>query len=325
MFASARARRAGGRRLWGLYVLVALLVLPAAGPASAGTDDARQLRKVTIAMIAVDPTAQVMYAKHRGFFRQQGIDAEIKVVAATQGGPALLSGEAQFAAMPAGTLAQLKSRGAPFRPVAGAALYRPKTATTVLVAAPSARITRARDLVGKRVGLDSPFSIAHVGLLRWLERRGVSEDDIELSTFEFAQVYALLMRNEIDAAVLPEPLATLAVQGGARLIALPFDSVCPVDCLLILFIARSDVDRDLAARFRNAVQDAAAWANQERNHAASGAILARYQPIQPALIAKMARTTYATRLRVRKAQPWLDVFKEYGLVPESFTAQDLLK
>jgi NitT/TauT family transport system substrate-binding protein len=316
--------RAIGIRSLSLLVLAALVCLPLAGSAPAATRDGQQLRKVTIAIIAADPTGQVMYAKHRGMFRKQGIDAEIKIVGPAQAGPALISGEAQFIAMPAATLAQQKSKGAPFKAVAGAALYRPKRATTVLVAAPGQRIRTARDLVGKRVGLDSPFSIAHVGLLRWLERGGVSGDDIKLSTFEFPQVEALLLRKELDAAVLPEPLATLALQGGARLIALPFDAVCAADCLLIVFVARRDVDPDLAARFRNAVQAAARWANQKQNYPASGAILARYQPMPKTQIAKMARTTYATRLRVRMAEPWLDVFKEYGLVPESFTPGDLV-
>jgi NitT/TauT family transport system substrate-binding protein len=305
-----------------LGVLVGLAATPTAGSATGGTE---QLRKVTVAIIVVDPTAQVLYAKHRGIFRKHGIDAQIKIVAPAQAGPALASGEAQFGAMPAGTLAQQKSRGAPIKAIAGGALYRPTTATTVLLAAPGSGIRTARDLVGKRVGLDSPFSIAHVGLLRWLDRNGVDGDDIELATLDFAQVYALLMERRVDAAVLPEPLVTRALDGGARRIALPFDAVCTRDCLTVVWIARRDVDPDLAARFRVSVQKAGLWANQPSNHAASGAILARYQPIEPALIAKMTRTTYATRLRVSRAQPWLDVFREYGLISGPFTAGDLVK
>jgi NitT/TauT family transport system substrate-binding protein len=316
-----RAKRAVLRvTLFG--VLVGLVVTPTAGSTTGRTE---QLRKVTVAIIAVDPTAQVMYAKHRGIFRKHGIDAQIKIVAPAQTGPALASGEAQFAAMPAGTLAQQKSRGAPIKAIAGGALYRPKTATTVLLAAPGSGIRTARDLVGKRVGLDSPFSIAHVGLLRWLDRNGVDGDDIELATLDFAQVYALLMEKRVDAAVLPEPLVTRALNGGARRIALPFDAVCTRDCLTVVWIARRDVDSDLAARFRVSVQKAGLWANQPSNHAASGAILARYQPIEPALIAKMTRTTYATRLRVSRALPWLDVFREYGLISGPFTPGDLVK
>ena len=78
-------------------MLVALLVVPAVGSTSATTKRGAQLDKVTIAAIALDPAGPVMYAKDRGFFRQQGIDAEIRIVAdGTQTVPALLSGQAQF-------------------------------------------------------------------------------------------------------------------------------------------------------------------------------------------------------------------------------------
>ena len=115
-----------------------------------------------------------MYASDRGFFRKQGIDAEIVIVAdVTLTVPAVLSGQAQFAAVPVPTLAILKSNKAPVKAIAAGAVYEPGTNTSVLVAA-GKQITRARDLVGKRVGLDFLNSIAHIGLLRWLQRGGVS-------------------------------------------------------------------------------------------------------------------------------------------------------
>ena len=43
------------------------------------------------------------------------------------------------------------------------------------------------------------------------------------------------------------------------------------------------------------------------------------------MIAKMTRTTFATRLRVSLAKPWLDVFAEYGVIPSSFKPVDLVK
>ena len=51
----------------------------------------------------MDATAQVMIAKHRGFFAKQGIDVELMVVGdGTLTVPAVLSGEAQFAGVPVG-------------------------------------------------------------------------------------------------------------------------------------------------------------------------------------------------------------------------------
>jgi len=308
-----------------LVVLVALLVVPA-GSTGATTQLGAQFDKVTIAAIALDPAGPLMYAKDMGFFRQQGIDAEILLVAdGTQTVPALLSGQAQFTGVPPSGLAILKTNHLPVKAVAALGIYRPRLPTTGVFVAPGRRISRAQDLVGKTINVDFQNSVAHIGLLRWLQRGGVSRDEVKLSTLPFAQSVAPLLRGDFDAAVLTEPQATLALQGGARRIALPFDSVCSEDCLLAVVIARSDVDRNLAARFRNAVQAAAVWANQKRNQAASARILARYASIKPALVEKMTRTPYATRFRVGMARPWIDLYAEYDLIPDSFTPADLVK
>ena len=125
-----------------LFLSVALLAVPLASSATSETRDGLQLRKVKIAIIATDATAQVMYAKHRGFFAKQGIDAEITVVGdGTLTVAAVLAGEAQFAGIPVGALAILKSRNAPVKAVAGGSVYDPNVPTTVLAAAPGKRIT----------------------------------------------------------------------------------------------------------------------------------------------------------------------------------------
>jgi NitT/TauT family transport system substrate-binding protein len=106
-------------------VLVALLVVPAAGSTSATTQGRAQLDKVTIAALALDPAGPVMYAKDRGFFRQQGIDAEIKILAdGTQTVPALLSGQADFTGLPPSGLAILKVNKLPVKAVAALAVYQ---------------------------------------------------------------------------------------------------------------------------------------------------------------------------------------------------------
>ena len=56
-----------------------------------------------------------------------------------------------------------------------------------------------------------------------------------------------------------------------------------------------------------------------------GAILANYTPIDKKVIAKMTRTRFATRLRPAMAQPWIDVYAEFGEIPASFRAIDLVR
>jgi NitT/TauT family transport system substrate-binding protein len=311
-----------------IQLLCALVValVPTGAAASSAAGGGVALTPVKIAVLPVEPTAQAAYAKARGLFAKQGIDAEIKVLAdPTQIVAAVLSGDVQFSSLSIGGLAVLKSRGAPVKLVAAGALYRRAAPTSAVVAAPGKRITRARDLVGKRIAIDVKNTIGHIGLLRWLKRDGVSAGDVQLIEIPFAQMLGPLTHGDVDAAILPEPFLTLATERGARRIGYFINAVCSRDCLTTIWMARKDVDPNLTARFRNAIQAAGVWANKKRNNRASGAILRKYAPIDAAVIAKMTRTRFATRLRPAQAQPWIDVYAEFGVIPASFSARDLVK
>jgi NitT/TauT family transport system substrate-binding protein len=301
------------------------LVLPLAAGGQA-TADARSLEAVTIATPPFEPTALAFYADARGFFRKHGIEAKI-VVLPNPGAvaAAIVAGDATFGPADIGGLMLGKSHGLPVRLVAAGATYQRLHPTAALVSAPERRFARARDLVGRRIGVDRTGSIAHVALLKWLRRGGVRADAVKLSYHAFPDMIGLLTRGKVDAAVLPEPYLTQAKQRGSRLVATVFQSVCTTDCLLTGWVARKDADRSLAARFRNAIQAAAVWANNGENDAASGAILARHTKLGPAVIRSMTRSTFATRLRLKLAQPWVDVYKEFELIPNTFTPADLIE
>jgi NitT/TauT family transport system substrate-binding protein len=321
---ATRGETSSPLRLSVCCLVVALLA--STGSTSPAPARGLPLTETTVAVLPLEPTAPAFYAKQRGFFRQQGIDAKLTyVLDPAQVVAAVLSGDAQFSSINTGALAVLKSRGAPVKVVAAGALYRRKAPTTALVAAPGKRIKRARDLVGKLIALDAKNNLAHVGLLRWLKRNGLSEDDVRFTLIPFAQMIGPLRRGTIDAAVLPEPYLTLGTQRGAKRIAYIFNAVCSKNCLLTFYMARKDVDTNLAVRFRNAIQAAAVWANKKQNRRASGDLLATFTGIDRALIGKVTRTQFLARLRPALAQPWIDAVAEFGVIPASFPAGDLVK
>ena len=285
-----------------------------------------QLTKVTIAMLPLEPTAQAMYAKHRAMFRKQGIDADLKFLSeGTQTIPALLSGDADFVNIGLPSLAALKSKGGPVKVVAAAVLYNPKKADAVIVAAPGRRLVRARDLVGKTLSVGGPNSPGQLGALAWLEKNGIDADDVKIQYVPFPQVVGALAGGQLDAAVVAEPYLTLALEQGAKQFAKHLDAVCSKTCQIGFWLTRDGVDQNLVARFRNAVQNAAVWANQDKNDQISGRILAKYAPIDSKIIAKMRRATFGTRLRVSLYKPWWPVLVKYGVIPASFKPGDLLK
>ena len=241
---------------------------------------------------------QAAYAQARGFFARQGIDAELKAFADPSLIPAaVLSGDVQFSSFNVGGIANLKSRGAPVKLVAAGALYRPRRADDGDRRRAGEEDHEARTWSARRSG-STPQTIAHVGLLKWLKRSGVSESDVTLVEFSgFAPILGPLRRGQIDAAVLPEPYLTQAMQRGSRRVAPLFDATCPTDCLITGWMARKDIDPGLAARFRNAIQAAAVWAEPEeepgsqRRHPREAGVDRRR------LVRRMTRTSFATRLR----------------------------
>ena len=325
-----RCRRGHDRTRTVLALTTALVVgvvgATAAGASAMSAERGADPTIVNIAVLPIEPTAQAFYAKHRGFFLREGIDARITVLAdPSQIAAAVLSGDAQFSSFSTGGLAILKSRGAPVKLVAAGAIYRPSIAHVCTHRRPREADHASAGPSGKLVAIDAQNTLAHVGLLKWLKRGGVPASAVRLTEMPFAQMLGPLGRGDVDAAVLPEPFVTLATQRGAVKVAPILDAVCRQDCLLTVFMARRDIDPNLAARFRNAVQAAAVWANRKANEPASGKILAQYAPIDSAVIRNMARTSFSQRLRTGLAQPWVDAFAEFGVIPTSFAAIDLAR
>jgi hypothetical protein len=192
----------------------------------------------------------------------------------------------------------------------------------------AARLTyaSARDLVGKHIGLDAENQLAHIGLLKWLKKNGVAQSDVRLTYgIRFSEMLGPLLHGDFDAVVIAEPFLTQALEKGAKTIYPVLTAVCPSDCLSTTWIARKDVDRDVAARFRNAIQAASVWANKKKTKAASAVILSKYSGVEIPVIRKSTRVAFATRLRPAMAQPWIDAYAEFGVIPQSFSALDLVK
>ena len=174
-------------------------------------------------------------------------------------------------------------------------------------------------------GLDFLNSIAHIGLLRWLQRGGVSRDDVDITTSPFPQLLGPLTRGDDRRRVASRALRDARDTTGSEALrhalrrhllrGLPADA----------YMARASVDPNLAARFRNAVRPLPCGQTKSATSRRAARILARYTSVDAKVIAKTARFSYATRLRVRMAQPFLDLYAEYDLIPDSFQAIDLVK
>jgi hypothetical protein len=237
---------------------------------------------------------------------------------------AVLSGQVQFAAFNIGGLANLKARGVPVKLIASGALYRPKAPTGTRRGAgeevhPRPRPRRQEDR-DRRAGDDRarrPAQVAQAGRRlpgRRDPRRAqrVRADDGASGPWTGRCRRAARAVRQSGASWLQTDRSALR----RRLCeGLPDHGVDGAE--------GRRRERGQPVQERN--PGAALWANQKRNQQASAAVLDRYAPTDAAVLRKMTRTRYSTRLRPTLAQPWIDAYAEFGVIPTSFSAIDLVR
>ena len=115
--------------------------------------------------------------------------------------------------------ALLRSRGFPARAVSVILGQKPSEGLFAILSSPDSSIRTVQDLRGKHVAISSNTIIEYVldGLLKanGLPLNVVQKEEIKSIPIRFQ----MLMNNKIDAAVLPDPLASLARFKGAHWVA----------------------------------------------------------------------------------------------------------
>lgn len=109
------------------------------------------------------------------------------------------------------------------------ATYSQKTAAWEPLVSPSGkwglavsgqlRIRKAKDISGRMIGM-SRKSASYWWLQHFLSKAGVAEDDIfQIQINDIPLRCRMLLNNQIDAAILPEPYLTIAKLNGAKILA----------------------------------------------------------------------------------------------------------
>ena len=127
------------------------------------------------------------------------------------------------------------------------------------------------------------------------------------------------------AAVLTEPALTAGLkEGNLRSLGDPNPGVAPRYLASAWFTTRGFAAQnpDLMKRFSGAMYETARWTN--RNHEASGAILAKYAKLKPEVIRSMIRAQFSERMDLPDMQALLDASLKYGFLQKPVDAADLI-
>jgi NitT/TauT family transport system substrate-binding protein len=193
-----------------------MVVWAAFPPAGAQSPAPMKIRVVHVPVLIFAP---LYVAIERGYFAQQGIDAEL---IGTPGGMSsfavLASGRAEVVIGGLGaSLFNAASRGLDFKVVGPVHMEKPPVSTPLVVskkAYDSGEIRSVKDLRGKKVSVNVIGSATEFWLHSALLRGGLTINDVQLVAVNFPEVPAALANGAIAAGLLGEPLATLAEDQG---------------------------------------------------------------------------------------------------------------
>ena len=200
-------------------VLAGLLVLAASGTARA--DD---VLKAKIGVLRLSSTAPVFIAQDKGYFREAGLDIELKFFDAAQPiAVATTSGDVDFGitAFTAGLYnlagkGTLKVIGGMSREKAGYPLIGYFAANNAYAAG----LKTPKDLAGKRIAVTQVGSSFHYSLGLLADKYGFKLSDVRIVPLQsLSNAAAALKGQTVDAALLPVSTARkLMDDGGAKLL-----------------------------------------------------------------------------------------------------------
>ncbi len=205
-------------RLAGLAALAALLTLDAAAA------QGQQLQKVSVGLLRLSSSGAVFIAREKGYFREQGLDADLKIMtAAAQVPVAVTSGDADFGVtgLTAGFF-NLAGRGA--LKIVGAQSREEKgyqlNAYMVTNKAAEGGFTSLKDFAGKRLATTTTGSTFHYSIGILAAKYGFDVKSVTLVPLQSLPNMAAAFKGaQVDATIAPVTVARqLEAEGAGRII-----------------------------------------------------------------------------------------------------------
>ena len=283
-----------------------------------------QAAPLRFATLPVDIGATAYYAQDKGFFKAAGLTntsvATLKfgseIVSAVAGG-SIEVGQANIL-----SFAVAHERGLPFSLIAPAGMYLSTKPTSSLLVLKDSPLKTAHDFIGKTVAVNGLKAITQISVMDWADKNGGDSEQIKFLELPFREMEAALTANRVDAVLMAEPDATIALAAGhAKILTSTFDAIGK-SWLIGGWFAKNDwIDANpaLVKTIAKVMRDTAVWSNA---HQAETAVLLENNT--KVHVGSANRVVYAERLDPAQIQPNIDAAAKYKLLKAPFPASELI-
>jgi NitT/TauT family transport system substrate-binding protein len=284
-----------------------------------------QVSTIRVAMIAIEPTCLIYYAKENGYFEKAGINVEITENPSSPAvAAAVVSGTYDIGYATMSTLAEAHVKGLPFVMIAAAGLIVPDLVIGGIMTPANSTIRTAKDCNGKTFGTSGLNTQSEYAPRAWVDKHGGDSSTIKFIEIPFPQTVDALAAGRIDAAYLVEPFITIGTRRNLiRMLASGDDAIAPTYLASAWYASSvwTKAHPELVSRFAAAIGQAARWANANPTKVVP--IIVDHLRTDPALTAATPRTVYTDRLVDAQIQPWIDITARYAKFAP-FPAADLI-
>jgi NitT/TauT family transport system substrate-binding protein len=312
------------RQLGKTCAAVAALLLLTPGTARAETTPG--LTTVRVLASPVDDVMPVLYAQRAGLFTKAGLNVTIdRAASGAAASAAVIGGSVEIGKGNIMSVITAHAHNVPLVIVAPAAIYDPRTPDAALVVAAGSPIHTAHDLIGKVVGVTALNDLSAVATQTWLDANGGDGKNTQFIEVPYPSLLPQLEAGRVQAVILLKPFISDAVSAGkATVLGLVYTAIAN-RFLESVWYANADYiasHRDVIARFQRVVADASAYTN--RHPADTLDLLITFTGIEPTAAKNMARMVNGTTVRAQEIQPVIDIAAKFKLIPQSFSAQEII-
>ena len=215
-------------KVWICAMLAAFLAVTGLGcgnkqlaqpPRTAGQNDNSAAKVVRIGVLPIEDNLPFYVAEKEGWFPEAGLQVElVSFPSAVERDAALQAGQIDGEVADLVAVALMKKAGTDVKIASIGLGATPQEGRFALLAAPNSSIRQAEDLKNVPIGVSENSIIDYV-TDQMLKDRGVPQAQIKkIGVAKMPVRLQMLLSNQIQAACLPDPLATLAVAQGAHLV-----------------------------------------------------------------------------------------------------------
>ena len=274
--------------------------------------------KVMLGYTAVADFTSAFVAQEEGYFRKRGLDVGFQLIALNSNIPAAMQADSvQIGGPTASVMLQANDGGLDLVAVAGASVTARDVANYGFVEKTGAGITDAKSAEGKRIGVPGLGAFLHVLFRKWMAEKGGDWKKVTFVETPFPQMADILRGGSVDGLITGSPIMERIVQGNIGRVVSYFHTELPAGLPAVIYSttrAWATKNPALLKAFREGVAEGVAFVNDKANDTRVRAIIGKYIPLPPAVIASAIITRQKADITVDEINYWITIMKEQDML-----------